>query len=142
MKGTANKILATLLAIALLVFITYQITENKKKQKEVEIERKLELVDWNDLSDNFATKCVDILNEVDGLQPFLSTKKVFTDKEMKGLDLDDYDNHPLSVEYVCELLGESDAITESFSEELLRIESVYDPSDYETPMDEKRRLSK
>ncbi len=116
-------------------------TQSKKKQKEIEIERKLELIDWNDLSDNFAIKCVGVLNEIDGLQSFLSTKKVFTDEEMKDLGFADDENNPLSVEYVCEWLGESDAISKSFSDEFSRIERAYDPSDYERPIDEMHRLS-
>lgn len=142
MKETTNKILAASVVIAVFFLIVYQTAKSKKKQKEIEIERKLELVDWNDLGDNFATKCVDVLNEIDGLKSFLSTKKIFTDKEMKELGFADNENHPLSVEYVCEGLGESDAISKQFSNEISRIERIYDPSDYEKPIDETRRLSR
>ncbi len=141
MKGITNKTLAVLVVVAVFFLVSYLIKENKEKQKEVEIDRKLELVDWNDLRDSFVVRCTDVLNEINGLRSFLSTKKIFTDEMMKEFDFADNENIPLSVEYVCEELGESDAITKTFSNELSRIEMVYDPSDYEKPIDEMRRLS-
>lgn len=141
MKEITNKTLLVFAVVAVFVFIAYQTTEHNKKQKEAEIGRKLALVDWNDLSDNFARKCVDVLKEIDGLQSFLSTKKVFTDGDMKEFGFADDENNPLSVEYVCEELGESDGTREVFNNEFSRIERDYDPSDYERPLDETRRLS-
>lgn len=141
MKKITNKILVVFIIIALFIFIAYQMTESKKKQKEVEIERKLELVDWGDLRNSFVTRCVGVLNEIEGLQPFLSTKKLFTDEEVREFELDARDNPPLSVEYACEALGESDAIRKPFSDEFSRVERNYDPSDYEKSIDETRRLS-
>lgn len=141
MKEPVNKILGTVVVVALFLFVLNQITKQKERQKEIEIGRKLELVDLDDLRSSFATRCVDILSEIEGLQSFLSTKKLFTDEEVKELGLDDSENDSLRIEDICEGLGESDAISKPFSYELSRIERVYDPSDYEIPMDETYRLS-
>lgn len=145
MKEFINKIVRTLLIIAVLtplvlvfVFILYKGVEREEKLKEVEIERKLELVDWSDLRFDFTNECEKSLNEIDGLQSFLSTKKVFTDEEMRDIDFIGIENHTLSVEYLCGLLAESDALTKSFSRELSSVERRYDPSDYDAVDTEER----
>lgn len=126
-KEAAGTILMVVVGIIFFVFIAYQMTDREQKQKEREIKRKLELVNWNDLRFDFTHECEKSLNEIGGLQSFLATKKVFTYEEAR--DLDGY-NEPLSVGSVCESLS-YDAMEKSFHNEFISVERRYDPSDYD-----------
>lgn len=138
MKETTDKIVRALLTIAVLspfialvVFVSHKTVEHNEKLKELEIERKLELVDWSNLRFDFTYECEKSLNKIDGLQAFLSTKSEFTNEEVKELGLTKDANTSLSVEYVCDELGGGDALSKSFSNEFSSVERKYDPSSYD-----------
>lgn len=131
MKENTDKIVIALLIIALVVFISHKASEHDEKLKEVEIERKLELVDWSTLRFDFTYECEKLLDKIDGLDALLSTKNEFTDEEAKEMGFTKDENVALSVSHVCDELGASDALVKSFSNEFSSVERKYNPSDYD-----------
>lgn len=140
MKKLISKVVTILSIIAVLtpfilvlVYISHKMNERADKLKDIEIKRKLELVEWSDVKFDFTNECEKEFNGIEGLPLLLSTKMIYTEEEMmeQRKDFPDEENSPLSVEYLCDFLAESDALTRSFSNELSSIERRYDPSEYE-----------